>query len=243
MYILSDDPGLEREGIGLVRIGLAGNPGDDRQSELPTGEDGQPLKLVFRAIFKETRDAAEWEQRLTSHLRQSGVEVGSEFFFINDKIVENICDAAAHAERFEWLVPPADPEFVDLAMELSRARRRVDETFDAWSRCGRTANAEIKINSYTQYVARNDKRVNDLQGSYVTPRFYNDGVTRNSQLDYSISRIKEETRKWRSEIKRLRQEIEESEVAFIEWKTAVKEADALEERFAELSAAHRPDGN
>lgn len=234
LYVLSDDPEIERESMGRVRIGL-GAEGEVAPGETESS-DGSPLKLVFRAIFREDRDGAEWERRLTERLRESGVKVGNEFFFVNDAIVEGLCDAAAHADRHEWLSPPADAEFVELAMELGRARLAVDKAFDAWSRCARTSYAEIKINSYTQYIARNDRRVREYEAEYVTPHFYNDGIKKNTHLDYTISCLKDETRKWRSEIARLREEIAAGETVFAAWQAAVKRVNELEKALADRSS-------
>jgi len=239
LYVLSEDPELEREGYGRVRIGVSAADDQDREHERLMTTDGRPLTLVFRALFKEDDAATEWEQRLTDQLRESGIKVGNEFFFVNDSMVESLCDAAVDAEQHEWLVPPVGREFVDTAMELSRARRRVDETFEAWAGSVRTANAEIKVNSYQQYVARDEHRIRDLEASYVTPRFYNDGATKNSQLDYAISRLKKQTSKWRGEIVRLGREIEESEFAFAEWQSAIARVNELEGALEALSDADR----
>lgn len=239
LYVLSEDPELEREGYGRVRIGVSAEGDQDREQERLTTTDGRPLKLVFRALFKENEDATEWEQRLTEQLRESGIRVGNEFFFVNDTMVESLCDAAAQAEQHEWLVPPVGREFVDTAMELSRARLRVDEAFEVWAGSVRTANAEIKVNSYKQYVARDENRIRDLEASYATPRFYNDGAAKNSQLDYAISRLKEQTSKWRGEIVRLRREIEESEFAFAEWQSTITRVNDLEAALEAMSDADR----
>lgn len=233
LYVLSDESEVERDGLSRITIGVTAD--GDRDPDRMMSSEGRPLNLVFRALFKEVGDATEWEQRVAARPQESGVKVGNEFFFVGDTMVESLCDAAAHADDHEWLIQPADAEFVAAAMELGHARRRVDEAFEAWSQCGRTPSAEIKINSYSQYIARNDRRVSDLQGSYITPRFFNDGATKNAQIDYAISRLKEEARTWRNEVVRLQQQIEESELAFTEWQVAVKRVGELEEDLAVMS--------
>lgn len=239
LYVLSEDPELEREGYGRVRIGVSTGGDYAREQERLTTADGRPLKLVFRAIFKENEDATEWEGRLQHQLRESGIKVGNEFFFVNDSMVESLCDAAVHADQHEWLVPPVGREFVDTAMELSRARRRVDEAFEVWAGSVRTANAEIKVNSYIQYIARDENRIRELEAGYVTPRFFNGGAVKNSQLDYAVSRLKEQTSKWRGEIVRLRREIEESEFAFAEWQSTITRVNELEAALEAMSDADR----
>jgi len=239
LYVLSEDPELEREGYGRVRIGVSADDDPDPEQDRLTTTDGRPLQLVFRALFKEDDVATDWERRLTEQLRRSGIKVGNEFFFVNDAMVESLCDAAVHAEQHEWVVPPVGREYVDLAMDLSRARQRVDDTFEVWAGSVRSANAEIRINSYTQYVARDEKRIRDLEASYIKPRFFNDGAVKNSQLDYAISRLKEQTSKWRREIVRLRREVEESELAFAEWQAAIARVHELESALEALSETDR----
>lgn len=231
LFVLGDGEAFDRDGAGRVTIGVGAS--DDRADVERTAPDGQPLRLVFRALFREDHDASEWEYRVKERLEKSGVRVGNEYFFVSDAMVESLCDAAAHAEQHEWLIEPADSGFFELAMELGRARRDVDEAFSRWSKCGRTPSAEIRVHSYEQHVARNENRVRELTGSYVTPRFYNDGDRQNEKLDYAISRLKEESRKWRSEIVRLRRQIEESELAFGDWQVAVGRVNRLEKQLAE----------
>jgi len=233
LYVLSEDDELEVDGMSRVRIGI-GADGEPDSARMTTS-DGRPLNLVFRALFKEARAATEWEYRVKERLEKSGVQLGSEFFFVSDAMVQTLCDAAAHADDHEWLIAPSDDDFVRLAMELSQAKLEVDETFERWSASGWLPSAEIKINSYTQHVARNDRRVKDLQGKYVTPRFYNDAAVKNTQLDYAISRLKEENRNWETEIARLKRTIEESELAFAEWQAAVRRVDQLETAIAAVA--------
>ena len=236
LYVLSEHDSLDTDGMSSVTIGVgAENSAAGAQMTTP---DGKPLNLVFRALFREDRDAAEWESRVRKELEKSGVKVGSEFFFVSESMVESLCAVAAHAEQHEWLIPPPDAEYAELATQLGRAKRDVDDAFDRWNACGRTPSAEIKINSYTQHIARNEKRIRELRESYVTPRFYNDGEKRNERIDYAVSRLKEESRKWRGEIKRLRAQIEESELAFADWQAAVRRVNEFESELAKRSVAN-----
>ena len=236
LYVLSEHDCLDSDGMNSVTIGVgAENGAAGARMATP---DGKPLNLVFRALFREDRDAAEWESRIRHELEKSGVKVGSEFFFVSESMVESLCNVAAHAEQYEWLIPPPDAEYAELATKLGRAKRDVDAAFDRWSACGRTPSAEIKINSYTQHIARNEKRIRELRGKYLKPRFYNDGEKSNARIDYAISRLNEESRKWRSEIKRLRGQIEESELAFADWQAAVRRVNELEGEIARRSAAN-----
>ncbi|MGI9343576.1 MAG: hypothetical protein ACR2QV_12055 [Gammaproteobacteria bacterium] len=239
LYVLSENPGLDADGLGRVRIGVT-DSGDRPRAPLKN-ENSRPMSLVFTALFRRDSEGSEWEQRLNKRLQESGVKVGDEFFFVGDTMVESLCDAAAHADGHEWIVPPADPEYVRLAMELGYARRRVRETFDAWCQCGRASNAEIRIGAHEQYMARGEKRLRELEGSYVKPRFYNDGATKNAQTDYAIYRLRDEVRKRRTEINRLRRLVDDGDFAFDEWTSAVQRVSELEKQLAGISAARRDD--
>jgi len=227
LHLLSEDPQLDRNGAGpvMLRVSLS----RDAAEIEPPADDGSP-RLVFRALFKENEAASDWEARLNERLQESGVKVGNEFFFVNGPVVEGLCAAAAYADEHEWLVPPTDTQFFELAMQCGRAKRAADEAFEEWSRCERSDKAEIKINSCTQYIARDERRVRDLQGRYATPRLFNDAASENARIDYAISQLQDQLRNWRSEIKRLRAEIEANNVAFAKWQETLK-------RVAELDAA------
>lgn len=231
LQLLSEDLRLDREGAGPVVIRTSSaEPAGPAMTDSSDGESDDAPKLVFRALFQEGAVASDWEERVKERLQESGIQVGNEFFFVNGSVLESLCDAAAYADEHEWVVLPGDAKFMQLAMERGRAKRAVDEAFDAWSNCGRTESAEIKINSYTQYAARDERRIKDLQGQYVTPKFFNDAATENSKLDYTISRLKDQARKWRVEIKILREEIDRNNVAFSAWQAALA-------RVAELDAS------
>jgi hypothetical protein len=233
LLVMSDGSALGFESMSRVRVGLTAT-GEPDPDDMKT-QDGRPLSLVFRAILQEPQQASEWECRVRQKLEKSGIKVGNEFFSVNDTMVKRLCDAAAHADSHEWLISPADAEFVDLAMQRGRARRDVDEAFNRWAECGRSPSAEIRINSYTQYRARNERRIRDLQASYVKPRFYNDGEKQNAMLDYAISRLNAESRKWRREIVRLRRQVEAAELAFSQWQSAARRVKKLEKALASRS--------
>jgi hypothetical protein len=67
------------------------------------------------------------------------------------------------------------------------------------------------------------------------PRFYNDGAEKNAQLDYTITQIKEDTRKRSSDMARLRRELDDSEQAFAEWQAAIRRVAELEDEVAAMS--------
>lgn len=231
LQLLSEDLHLDREGAGPVVIRTRpAEPARFSMTQSGAGESDDVPKLVFRALFRENAVASDWEERVKERLQESGIKVGNEFFFANGPVLESLCDAAAYADEHEWVVLPGDATFMQLAMERGRAKRAVDEAFDAWSNCGHTESAEIKINSYTQYLARDERRIRDLQGQYVTSKFFTDAAAENSKLDYAISRIKEQARKWRVDIKRLREEIDRNNAAFSAWQAALA-------RVAELDAS------
>jgi hypothetical protein len=110
------------------------------------------------------------------------------------------------------------------------------EAFEAWSDCGRAESAEIKINSYTQYVARDEQRIKDRQGQYVTPKFCNDAATENGKIDYAISCLRGQARKWRAEIKRLREEIDRNNATFSAWQAALARVAELDESLSKMAA-------
>jgi hypothetical protein len=234
LYVLYDNPKADDgQGRARVKIGVGGEL--TRRLDQTQTTDGRPLKLAFRAIFKENRLATEWQEKLHEQLRQSGQQVGNEFFFVDDAMLVGLHEAAAQADQHEWLIPLADSEYVNLTMELKQARQQVEETFDVWCQCTRTASAEIKINSYAEYIVRNDKRIHELKAEYVVPRFYNDGAEKNAQLDYTITQIKEDTRKRSSDMARLRRELDDSEQAFAEWQAAIRRVAELEDEVAAMS--------
>jgi hypothetical protein len=234
LYVLYEDPVSDRHGRARIKIGVGGEL--TRRMDQTQTADGRPLKLAFRAIFNENRAATAWEEKLYKQLGKSGVQLGNEFFFVNDAMLAGLYEAAEQADQHEWLIPLADSEYVNLTKELSQARKKVDETFDAWCACGRTNSAEIKINSYGEYLVRNDKRIHELKGQYVVPHFYNDGSDKNTRLDYAITQVRDDSRNRRAEISRLRQEIEDSEQRFTKWQAAIRHVAELEDAVASMSA-------
>ncbi|MDJ0926962.1 MAG: hypothetical protein QNJ73_04850 [Gammaproteobacteria bacterium] len=230
LYVLTEQEELAPDGVGSVTIGVG--EADEAQRQIA---DSPPAKLVFRALFQEPADATTWETRVRERLEKSGVRFGNEFYFVSESMVESLCDAAAHAETHEWLIYPASDEYVELATRLGRARLKAAQAFERWSHCGRTSVAEIRINSYEQHIARNDRRIQELRASYVTPRFFNEGEKRNTQLNYAVFRLREEIRKWRSDIRRLRDAIAENDVAFEEWLSAQRHVEELEQELAAMS--------
>jgi hypothetical protein len=239
LYVLCEDPVADGQGRTRIKIGVGGEL--TRKLDQTQTADGRPLKLAFRAIFKENRAATAWEEKLHKQLGKSGVRVGNEFFFVNDAMLAGLYNAAEHADQHEWLIPLADFDYVTLTKKLSQARKRVEETFDAWCECTRTKSAEIKINSYAEYIVRNDKRIRELKAQYVVPHFFNDGAEKNAKLDYGIAQVREDSRQRRSEISRLQRELEDGEQVFAEWQAAIRCVAELEEKVAAMSAAEGHD--
>jgi hypothetical protein len=233
LYVLCEDPVADGHNRARIKIGVGGEL--SRKMDQTQTRDGRPLKLAFRAIFKENQAATAWEEKLHQQLGQSGVQVGNEFFFVNDAMLAGLYEAAEHADQHEWLIPLADSEYVDLTKELSQARKRVQETFNAWCECTRTESAEIKMNSYAEYIVRNDKRIRELKAEYVVPHFYNDGEEKNARLDYAITQVREDSRQRRAELTRLRRELEDGEQVFAEWQAAIAHVSELEAEVAAMS--------
>lgn len=233
LHMLSNTFRLDDGDAGPVMIRTRDNAtSSDAQSD-----DENAPRLVFRALFKENDAAADWEQHLVEKLEESGVKVGDEFYLANRQVVEGLCDAAAYADEHEWLVMPADPELVQLVMERGRARRLAKETFEEWCQHGSTNSAEIKINSYTQLIARDQRRIRDLRGRYVKRSFINKHADReNAKLDYAISQLNESIRQRRSEIKQLSEGIALNDVVFKAWRDATDRVTELDEMIAELDS-------
>ena len=97
LYVLYKAPSAA--GPAGVKIGVGGEV--SRTLDQTQTADGSFLELAFRAIFRENQAATEWEQKLNHELRQSGVQMGSEFFFVNDAILEGLCEAATQADEDE----------------------------------------------------------------------------------------------------------------------------------------------
>ena len=238
LQLLGADLHFDREGAGPVVIGLSSGEADGAATAAAASDDsGDAPTLVFRALFKGNEVVTDWEARLNERLQETGIQVGSEFFFVNGSVLESLCDAAAYADEREWVVLPGNAEFMQLAMERACAKRSVDEAFEAWSDCGRAESPEIKINSYTQYVARDEQRIKDRQGQYVTPKFCNDAATENGKIDYAISRLRGQVRKWRAEIKRLREEIDRNNATFSAWQATLAHVAELDDSLAKMSAS------
>jgi hypothetical protein len=233
LYVLYKDPAAAG-GPGEVKIGVGGEM--TRRLDQTQTIDGRSLKLAFHAIFKENQAATEWEQKLNQRLRQSGVKMGSEFFLVNEEMLDGLCEAATQADEYEWLIPLADSERIRLATELSLAKKRVTETFDVWVALPRTTNFDFKIHSYKQYIMRNDMRIRDLKSKHQASGFFNRAVNDKDKLDYTISQLREDTRKRQEKIARLRREFDDSELAYNQWLDATTRVTDLEEALSLLDA-------
>ena len=234
LYVLYEEPAADQPGAARAKIGVGGEL--LRKADQTQTASGKPLKLAFKALFKEPAEASAWEQRLTAQLGKSGVQIGHEFVFVDDALLATLREIASQADEHEWLIPLGDAESVQMTVALNEAKREVEATFERWSQCTHIGNAEIKINSWTEMLVRNDKRIRELEAQKVTPRFYNDGATRNEKLDYTIAQIREDSRQRQADIKRLKFEIDEAEAAFTEWQKAIKRVDELEAKIASLTS-------
>lgn len=230
LYALYDDERDDRTGQPRVRIGVGGEL--SRRLDQTEAKHGRPLKLAFRALFKETAVARDWERKLRHRLQDSGAPDGQEWFFVTDEVLAALCEAAKNADEHEWIIPLANDELFERVEQLRDARLAVKEAFNEWVSYARTGNAELKIRSHIDFIDKSLKRVVELERQYTKSHFFNDGEDRNAHTDYTISKIKDAVGQRRNELAQLRGEVNRGEDAYMKWQESVRHVNRLEQSLA-----------